>query len=383
MRMPLSFKLPRILALCLLILLCAPRVLAQTPVVTITPDSGEVESALLAIHIEGLAANSAYRVEFVYAGQVIVGSDEMSDGEGRISFPAGSTEGDLPGIYSVRVLRDGVALASADFELLPKAGSGEITVTPASGPVGTLHEIQVSGLARNATYIIQISASETGQEVYQRERVSDDRGRFKIEVFAESGDATGAQAISVSDAAGNVAATGGFQIDPAGDSEIGIALDSAAVAAGEAVALSVTGLPASASVTAQLKSAADVLIDTAMARATAAGAVNLSIATPRDLSPGAYRVEVFVEGDLAGGTSITLGEAVDAPAAAPERMTAASVARATIQPQAAPIGSSHRITVTGLNADEAVEFDVVYAGASVYRTDKTADDRLALRRWNC
>ena len=376
MRMLSSSRLCRAIACCLTALTLLFPVLAQAPVITITPDAGEVESALLAIRIDGLAANSAYRVEFEFDGAVIVGSDEVSDSDGSISFPAGSTEGDLPGIYSVRVLRDGVALASADFELTPKAGGGEVTVRPQRGPIGTLHEIQVAGLARNTTYAIQISARQTNEMVYRRERQSDDRGRIKLEVFAESGDATGAQAIAILDGAGNQVAAGSFHIDAASAAEINFALESTRLNAGDSIAIQVDELPANASVTAQMKSAADVLINTAMARASVDGDVSLSIETPADLPPAEYRVELFVEGDLAGELSLTLDAADDSPQpadAAPQPLTPATTANATIQPQAAPIGSAHRISVTGLEANEAIEFDVAFNGASVYRTAKTAD----------
>ena len=50
---------------------------------------------------------------------------------------------------------------------------------------------------------------------------------------------------------------------------------------------------------------------------------------------------------------------------------------ATIEPQAAPIGSNHLIAVSGLQSNETVEFDVVFKGASVYRTREAGGLRMA------
>ena len=380
MRLPFALSaLCRFLALCLLPLLLTPLAMAQTPTVTITPDNGEVESALMTIVIENLAANSDYQVEFVYGGEVVLRSAERSDGSGQIRFPASSTAGDLPGSYSVRVVQDGVVLASADFELTPKAMRGEVSVAPSSGPVGTLHTLSVTGLALGRQYTIAITAEATGEEVYRRARVSDDRGRISLEIFAQSGDATGAQSIAVSDAAGKLIASGAFHIEAENGEAVAISFEPSSAPAGGTVDITVSGLAAFASVSLQLRSAEGIFVSSMMGRASADGVATLPFALDGGLTPGDYLIEAFVEGEQSADATLTIVEASDAPAdeaPAPKRPTPdMGLASASIQPQSATIGSSHRITVTDLQANESVTFEVRFDGALVYQTQKTADSQ--------
>ena len=65
---------------------------------------------------------------------------------------------------------------------------------------------------------------------------------------------------------------------------------------------------------------------------------------------------------------------VDSLSAAPSEEDApVPDATVSIEPQSAPIGSSHLVTVRNLAANETVAIDVVFAGATVYSTEKTAD----------
>ena len=86
---------------------------------------------------------------------------------------------------------------------------------------------------------------------------------------------------------------------------------------------------------------------------------------------GLYAVEILAEpgGELLARASfeITAADEPERPSAPPRE------AIATIAPQSAAIGSSHVVSVRNLAANEAVTFNVVYAGALVYTSDKTAD----------
>lgn len=440
----------------------------EAPTVTITPDSGPVESALFMILIEGLQPDAPYSIEFLFDGQVVFSSQETSDEQGVITFPAGSTEGDLPGSYTVQVVQDGEALASADFELTAKEAAkrlpGDVTVTPPSGPIGTLHRIKIADLDARMRYTIEITASQSQQVAYRRARVSDNDGIIEIDVFAEAGDTPGQQAIAVYDVEGETVARGEFIIEAPFEREAAVILTPSIIEAGSAVEIGVSGLSAFDSVSAQVKSADGVLIDTVMARASKDGEVNLSFTGPEDMAEGLYDIEIFAEGDRVATAILTIGEVADSelalaaivsvtpPSAAtgsehlievsglqpnvdyrlsildpdgaeeyatPRRANAAgafnlrisstpeddiglytveirdetgdillasaaleitinaeergSDAIATIEPQAAALGSSHVILLSNLTPGEQVNFDVTFAGKSVYTSAKTAD----------
>lgn len=342
----------------------------DAPTVTVRPDSGPVESALLMILIEGLQPNAVYSIEFLYDGEVVFSSEETSDGQGLITFPAGSTEGDLPGIYTVRVVQDGKALASADFELTAKDTTmelpGEVTVAPSSGPIGALHRITITELDVRTRYTVEIIASDSQQVAYRRARLSDNDGVIEIDVFAEAGDTPGRQAIVIYDAAGETIAAGEFTIDAPPEREVAVIVAPPISAAGSSVEISVSGLSTFDSVSAQVKSADGVLIDTVMARASRNGEVNLSFTGPEDMAEGAYDIEVFAEGDQVATATLTIGERADTEVAL--------TADISVMPPSAPIGSEHLIEVSGLLPERDYKFLILDPdGAEEYATARTAD----------
>ena len=469
------FRLSRLIRLCLLLLAPAMPLLAQdAPTVTITPASGLVEQATFDIQISGLAAESAYTVEILFAGEVVFSSAETSDADGELSYPISSTAGDLPGVYTLQVISQGEVVASAEFELTAADASettagaerdflGDITVTPPQAPFGKVQTIRIGELEALTNYTVEITASDTLQVAYRRIHASDEDGVIEIDVFAEAGDTTGLQAIAVYDQEGDVVAEGEFTIEAPPERDATVTLNPARIAAGQATEIAVSGLAAFDSVTAQITSAEGILIDTILARASSDGEVTLRFAAAEDLALGEYAVEIFVDGDKLTAAELMLGEleqealdvnvAVDPPSgdigaqhtisvsglaveqtftlvildpagaeeyrsersadaagefsltissteddetgdyrveirraerdellaeatftvsAAPEA-AADDSARVTIDPQAAPIGSSHLVRVSGLRPNETVDIDVRFAGASVYRTEKQAD----------
>ena len=115
-------------------------------------------------------------------------------------------------------------------------------------------------------------------------------------------------------------------------------------------------------------------------QADAAGAVSLAVSSTDEDDPGIYAIEIRADdggGLLASATfEITAAEdEMDPPSAAPEEADSPTPdAVASIEPQAALIGASHLVTVQHLGANETVTIDVVFAGTSVYSTEKTADE---------
>ena len=378
-----------ILLLCLFTLSPAAQ---DAPAISITPESGEVEVALLMIEISGLEAGELYTVEFVFAGDVVFSSEETSDEDGQISYQAGSTEGDLPGMYTVQIVRDGEVVVSAEFELtarLDEGLPGEVKVSPASGPIGTVHTVFITELETQTQYTVEITASDTLVVGYRRQHTSDDDGAIEIEVFAEAGDSPGPQAIAVYDEEGELFAQGEFFIDAPPERDLTVDVQPPAAQAGGEFEIRLAGLAPFDHVSAEVKSADEELIDTLTARASGEGEAALSFEAPADLALGIYSIEIR---ETAGGeelASATLEIVAEASAAAeapsdasdesgePEAAAtdgALDIASASIEPQAALIGSDHLITVQGLVANETVTFDVTFEGASVYSTQKTADE---------
>lgn len=467
------YRISRLIRLSLLLLALATPLLAQeAPTIAIAPAAGPAEQAVFDIQISGLAAGSAYTIEILFEGDVVFSSDETSDANGALSYPISSTPGDLPGVYTLQVINAGEVVANADFQLTNATENasepdfpGDVSVTPASAPFGTVQTIRIGELETLTNYTVEITANETLRVAYRRVHTSDEDGVIEIDIFAEEDDTAGLQAIAVYDQAGETIAAGEFTIEAPLERDATVALDPARIATGKATAIAVTGLAAFDSVTAQITSAEGILIDTILARASRDGAATLSFTTAEDLAEGVYAVEIFVDGDKLTAAELTVGEleqetldlslTVDPPSgvigarhtimvgglpadqafalaildpagveeyrsersadgqgafsltissdeddavgeyrveiraaqtdallastsfvisAAPAADTAVDEgARITIDPQAAPLGSSHLVRVSGLRPNETVDIDVIFAGASVYRTEKRGD----------
>ena len=377
-------------ALLLLILLPMPSPAQDLPAITITPDRGEVESALLTIAFTDLEADTRYRVEFIFDGQVVFASEETSDAAGDIIYPVASTEGDLPGAYTVRLLREGAVVASAEFELTPRAqqAAATVTVSPPKAPIGTLHRVTIADLAPGQAYTVEITADETRQVVYSRSRSSDDNGLIAFDLFGDASDAPGPQRIAVYDAREMLIAEGEFIMEAPRAGTLRLAVNPAVAAAGGVVAIDISGTAAFAGVSAQITSADGILIDTVAARASESGEASLAFAAPDNMAQGRYDIWIFVEGQRLAEGTLTIAAPEDLAAPSPDDAEPAAtpteapapepsrrpVASAVISPQAGPIGSTHVIAVRDLAAGEGVQFQVVFAGEVVYAAEKTADD---------
>ena len=363
----------RFASLCLLFAALALPVNSQDlPTVTIAPDAGEVEIAVFDIEIAGLDAETSFTVEILFAGEVVFSSDETSDADGKIPYPVSSTEGDPPGIYTIRVVHDDDVIVSADFELTPAAADdepereflGEVTVSPETVPFGRLQTLRIAELDAQTEYTVEITASESLQVAYRRLQKSDDDGVIEIELFAEEGDGAGHHEIAVYDADGQLIAEGEFTIAAPLERDVIVTLRPDALAAGGIVEIAVSGLAAFDSVSAQISSADDVTVDTVLARASSDGEASLSFATASDLAEGVYAVVIFVEGEETASAEFSVGNA-DAPTVA---------AQISIDPPSGAIGSEHVIAVRGLAAEQTFELIILDPnGAEEYRKSRAAD----------
>lgn len=365
-------RFARLIFLCLLVVVLTRAAAQDAPAITISPPAGEVAQAVFAIEIDGLQPDARYQIAILFDGAVVFSSEEKSDQAGHIYYPIASTEGDSPGSYTVQVLHNDEAVASASFTLTAAeaaAASGEIlgdvTVSPETAPFGKRQKLQIADLAPNAEYTIEITARETGEAAYRRSHRSDGAGSIEIEVFAEEGDAAGLHAIAVYDAAGELVAAGIFTILPPPERDLDLTLSPSAAAAGETVEIRVSGLAAFDGVTAQISNADGVLIDTVLARATSAGAAALAFTAPAALSEGQYVVEIFVEGDLLGSQSLIIG---DVPLVEGD-------AKVVIDPPQGPLNTRHTISAAGFAAGQVLRLIILDPdGVEEYSAPRQADD---------
>jgi len=354
------------------------------PSITVTPDSGVVGSAILDITASGLEADSTYTIEFLYKGAVVFVTDEVADADGTVTFVAASTEGDEPGIYNVQILNNDEIVAVTEFEFTTGDTDstessvdtiGSINISPNSGPISTLHTITIRDLDTDATYTVEITASATEEVVYRRVWTADDRGQIEVEIFAEDGDTTGQQVVTVFDDAGDIIAQGEFTIDEEPVRNIAIDVTPTVAQAGREFTITVTGLAAFDSVSAQITSESNILLDTVRARASSEGVAILSFLSAADLEEATYNVGIFVDDERMADTTLTIGDADTVDENTDDNTDAiSSDVTLTVEPEVGPIGATHVMTITGLEADQPFSLTIMTdTGDIEYSTTRTAD----------
>lgn len=375
------------------------------PSISVTPDTGVVGSAVFQVNVSGLTPENDYTIEFVINGLVVFTSDDSANDDGAITFSAASTEDDEAGIYTVHVLSNDSIIASAEFELTtgdevenedepeqpadtPVDAIGSLSITPASGPISTLHTIRIRDLDVDTPYTVEITASETEDVVYRRLWSTDDVGGIDIEIFAEDGDTPGQQVVRVFDNNGEVVAQGEFTIEPPPVRNATVEVTPQVAQAGREFTITVSGIAQFDSVSAQITSENSTLIDTILARASSEGVAILSFLSSDELEDGTYNISIIVDGDQLATSSLTIGDAstVETPEEVPtdapedaddnnEETIIETTADLSVTPEVALLGETQIVTITGLEAGQPITFTIFNRDDEVeYSTTRMADD---------
>lgn len=370
-----------IVALLGLIVLSLPIVMvAQTDVgLQISPEIGTVGEAVFTITAEGLEEGETYTITFIHNDVVVFSTDEVATDDGSIVFSAASTPDDDIGAYTIQLLADDEVIAETTFSLtdgedttsddrtdVESDSTGEISITPSSGPIGTVHTILLSGLEPDERYTVEVSALEIGELVYRRVWTSDAEGKITIEIFAEEGDDPGLQGVSVFNDESELVAEGQFTIDAPPERDVVVDISPEVAPAGTEFTIDFSGLAQFDQVSAQITSEQNILIETLSGRASSAGEAVLSFRSDASLAEGEYTVSIFVEDQNTAELSLTIGDATE--------VTSSATALINVSPEAGEIGSVHRVTIADLEPNQ--DFTLTVADASgevVYSTDRSAD----------
>ena len=379
-----GMKNTAIAGLCWLICLLSLPVLAQiSPSLSITPAAGEVEKAVFLIELDGLEAQSPYRIEIHFAGEAVYTTEKESDAAGHIPFQISSTPGDQPGVYSVRALHNDILVAQGEFELTAPAqqtADAQVAVMPPRAVFGRPQAIQIADLLPKATYTIEIIADDTRQLAYRRAHTSSQAGVIDFEILAQAGDTPGAHTIAVYDEAGSLVALGDFTIEKPLARDVRLELSPQSVQAGDSAVLQVDGLAAFDAVSAQLFSADGILIEALSTRASSDGKASLLFATSADLAEGAYTIALYVEGSEVATAGLIVGTA---PTAETPASSTAQVIESRLQNGAAQVSFQGTAGRTIEIRVESAEFDpaaalIGQAGAVIVAGDDSRGSKQAI-----
>lgn len=369
--------------------------------VTIDPTSGDLGSAHT-VQIAGLAAGDAVTVNVQFDGRTVYATDKVADDNGVVTLRLTTDQNDSAGTYTVEVLKDGEALATADFEATEAVAQPEatlepdtpstatITIDPASGPQGTQHIIRVEGLRPNASAVIQLILND--QVVFSSEKTASADGVVEFAIQTEESDTPGDYTVSVLEG-DIVAASTTLTIDsstaqtdttptpeataspeatetPAPSGEVAIAIDPAFGPRGTTHTITVTGLEPDEVVQYDVRFN-DASILTGQATADVTGTAVVELTSEESDAAGAYTINVLRGADVVVTGTLTVE--ADSMEVIPTETPEGDVTVA-IDPQSGAIGTDHTVTVTGLAPNQDAVIEVEFDGESVYSVDKTADD---------
>jgi hypothetical protein len=373
--------------------------------VTIDPTSGPVGTTYN-IAVSGLTPNTNVTLEVRLGGNTLFTTSRTSDTNGNVILSLNSEEGDTDGTYTVVAIQNGTEVASADFVIGTASGGGTttqpqptqpsttttgeatVTIDPASGSIGTTHNITVSGLTPNSNVTLEVRFG--GDTLFTTSRTSDATGTVILNLNTEQGDPEGTYSVVVIQD-GTELASGDFVVGTGGTtqpqptqpppttttSEATVTIDPSSGPIGTTHNITVSGLTPNANVTLEVRFNGAAVYTTPRT-ADASGNILLAINSETGDPEGTYSVVVIENGAQIAASNFVVGAgSVQPPAATPvpgaTPVPDASGVTITVDPQSGAIGTAHTVTVSGLEPNENVTLDVSFNGASVYSTTRVAD----------
>lgn len=349
--------------------------------VTVSPESAPF-GGLQTIRIGELEARGDYTLEITASEtlQVVYRRRQTSADDGSIEIEVFAEDGDSPGHHAIAVYdAEGALIAEGQFTIeAPPTRAVSVILTPASLAAGGTVEIAVGGLAAYDSVTAQITAVDDVLIDTVLARASGD-GASTLGFITPADLADGDYSVAIF-VEGERQASAALRIGPADQpaSTARLSISPPSAPSGSEHVIAARGLTAEGDFTLVILDPAGLEESSTDRAADAAGEFNLTLSSTDDDDIGEYRVELRAaeSGDLLAAAAFTITVTAPEEAPGPARESAeepVSRARASITPPAAPIGSRHLVTVRDLAPNEVVTFDVTFAGASVYQSQKTAD----------
>ncbi|MCS6835813.1 MAG: PPC domain-containing protein [Anaerolineae bacterium] len=363
--------------------------------VSITPESaprGETHQ----VEVNGLNPGERVTLEVIFNDEVVFSTERTADAEGRISLALAAEEGDESGTYIVNVKRGDELLAQGNLIVLAAQATPApvqpvtVEVSPSSGPQGTRHVVTVRGLQPNDAVQIRLLASD-GRVVFDSgERRADSQGSVTLSLTSQLGD-QGSYTVEVLRGGQRVAQADLIVLTevllpppttpapttptpvpttpPAVAQQVIMTVEPIEGVRGTVHVVTIVGLIPGETVT------LDVFFQgapnfTTQLTADQRGQAQISLAaTPEDV-PGTYDLQVRRGAlILAEAQLVLLSDAAQTATPVPSAVTL------SIVPSSGPVGTTHTLTISGLQPNETVEVRALFGGALDFTTQRSADNQ--------
>ena len=351
--------------------------------VTVSPSAAPFGKAHI-IHIAELEPQAPYIIEITASetSQLAYRRSHNSDADGAIEIVVFAEEGDAAGLQSIAVYdAEDALVAEGEFTIQPQPQRDVVvSLAPTTVAPGGAVEIAVRGLAAFDSVTAQITNADDVLIDAVMARASSN-GAAALSFTAPVNLADGEYNVGIF-VEGALLARATLHIGLAEpmDSAAAISINPPGGPLGARHKIDVAGLAANQNIMLIILDPAGAEEYRASRQADAAGQFSLTISSTDEDDAGIYTVEIRAEdgSQLLASATFEISaamEEMEAPSPAPAEADAPPVAdaSASIDPPSAPIGSSHLVTVRDLGANETVVIDVVFAGETVFTTEKTAD----------
>ena len=324
--------------------------------------SAVLQGERVEILVNNLEANETVTIEIRYGEDTVYSAEREASDIGAIGIAVRIEDADPTGVYGIVVLRGEEIIANAALNVVQDESSlpeslPEISITPESGPIGTDHIIEITGL--NAEESLEISLEFEGEEVLNLERSADSTGKVVVVIGSELNDSPGEYAIVVLREDGTELSSALVIEDSIlmGAAEITIEPQSGPIETDHRI--TVSGLLPNEDVTLDIEFEDDVVFTTERT-ADENGIFVIDITSQEGDEYGEY--DVIVRRDNGDESSISF--IVESPVPF----------EVIVEPDVIGIGDGFNIVVSGLNAGENVSMAIVVNDEVVFETEGQADD---------
>jgi len=380
--------------------------------VSVTPDSGGIGTNHT-IAVTGLIPAEAFTLSILLdeSDEVLYTTERNADSRGEFSLVVASEQGDPTGDYRVEIIRNGDVVAQAVFtvtdeaieaaepeepatEETPEPAATEefdepeasmerdiiLTVSPDLGQLGDTHSISVNGLDSGETVMLEILFED--EVVFSSERTADENGDAVLVIRTEETDAPGTYVVRVvRDESTLAEATLSVEIAPsalepdtqAAPAVVEMRVDPVSGGIGTAHVVQISGLDAEETVTLEVTFQGETIISSPYT-ADVNGNLTVTLTSEEGDEAGDYTVSVLRGDMLLAESTLTVEVDVVGQPQQDQPMTAVIA----VEPDTGQIGDTHDIQITGLQPNEAVMIDIMFAGESVFSTERTADENGAI-----
>lgn len=154
------------------------------------------------VNISGLEAGETVTLNILYEGEEVFSTEREADQNGRAVVILTTSEDDQPGRYVLVVERDDNQIGAGSFTLTgetteepEEVTEAQVSIEPTTGPIGTVHEVTVTGLEAGETVTLEVVFDEA--VIFSTDLTADDTGSAVTALVSEEGDEVGDYTLNI------------------------------------------------------------------------------------------------------------------------------------------------------------------------------------------